>query len=248
MQEIKLKAEIRDGSGTKKALSDLRKEHKIPGVVYGGAGSNLAVVVSERELLGALKAGGNNAIIHLKHPKGEDTVIVKALQRHVVTSQPIHADFQRIDLKKKIEVKVPLHLLGDAPGVKLQGGIQEHVLRELKVRGLPNAIPQRIEVDVSKLEIAAAVHVSDLSVPAGLEVLDDKGQIVVHIVRATEEEVAAPAAGAPGVAEPEVIAKGKKDEEGAEGEAKAGAKDAKPAGKGDAKAEAKPAAGKKEGK
>ncbi|HVE14125.1 MAG TPA: 50S ribosomal protein L25 [Elusimicrobiota bacterium] len=244
MEEIKLKAEIREGSGSKKALSDLRKSRLVPGVVYGGSGSNLTVVVSEKELLGALKTGGNNAIIHLKHSKGEDTVIVKALQRHVVTSQPIHADFQRIDLKKKIEVKVPLHLVGEAPGVKLQGGVLEHVLREFKVRGLPNAIPQKLDLDISKLEIGKALHVSDVAAPAGLEVLDDAAHIVVTIVRIVEEAAPEAAAAAPGASEPELVAtKGKKDEEGAEG-AKADAKGAKP----DAKAAAKPEAGKKEGK
>ena len=213
--EIILQAEIREGASSKKTLSDLRKEHKIPGVVYGEAGKNITVTVSERELIGALKTGGNNAIIHLKHAKGEDTVIVKALQKHVVTSQPIHADFQRIDLKRKIEVKVPLHMVGEAPGVKLDGGVLEHVLRELKVRSLPNAIPQKIDVDVSTLNVGQTVLVSGLRVPAGVEIIEDAAHIVVNIVRATEEEVAPVEAAAPGAAEPEVIAaKGKKDEEG----------------------------------
>src|SRR5579859_7429578 len=105
MQEILLNVELRDKS-SKKNLSDYRSKHLIPAVVYGGDKPPLAVVVTEKELVKATKAGGANAILHLKHSKGEDTVIIKQLQHHVVTHQPIHADFQRISLKKKIEVKV----------------------------------------------------------------------------------------------------------------------------------------------
>lgn len=246
MAEITLQAEIRPEKSTKKALTDLRKSKRIPAVVYGGKGTNLILTVSEKELLAALKVGGANAIIHLKHAKGEDTVILKALQRHVVTSQPIHADFQRISMKEKIEVKVPLRIVGEAVGVRHHGGVLEHPLRELRVRCLPNAIPQSVELDVSSLDVGQNVTVAAVKVPAGVEVLDDPHHIVASVVHATEE--AAPAAAPAGPAEPEVIAKGKKDEEGegagAKGEApKADAK-AKPEAKG--KPEAKKDEGKKE--
>ena len=255
MQEIKLQAEIRSGGCTKKELSDLRAGSRVPGVLYGGSGASVVVVVSEKELLEALRKGGANTILRLTHAKGEDTVIVKELQRHVVTNRPIHADFQRISLKEKIEVKVPIHLVGEAPGVKLQGGVLQQPLHELRVRCLPNAIPQRIEVEVGALDVGQHISISGLKVPEGVEVHGDPAQIVVSVVHvAVEAAPAAEAAATPGAGEPEVIAKGKKDEEGAEGEkgeAKAGAKPeaAKPGAKPEAgKAGAKPEAGKKEGK
>ncbi|MBI3549783.1 MAG: 50S ribosomal protein L25 [Elusimicrobia bacterium] len=229
MKEIQLNAQLREnGKSNKKELSGLRATKMIPGVVYGGKKEPVSVVVNEKELLAATKTGGANAILHLKHPKGEDTVILKELQRHVVSNQPIHADFQRISLKEKIEVKVPLHVIGEAPGVKLHGGILEHVLREFRVRCLPTEIPQRIDVDVSRLEVNESLKVSDIKTPEGIEVLDAADHLVVSVF-VPAEEAATPAAGAEGAAaaaEPEVIAKGKKDEEGAEGEAKAGDKKA----------------------
>jgi large subunit ribosomal protein L25 len=230
MKEIQLEAQLREsGKGTKKQLSTLRSTHMIPAVVYGGKKDPLAVIVDEKALMQATKTGGANAILHLKHPKGEDTVILKELQRHVVSHQPIHADFQRINLKEKIEVRVPLRTVGEAPGVKLHGGILEYVLREFRVRAPPTAIPQHIDLDVSKLEVNMSLHVKDVPVPEGVEVLDAPDHLVANVLVPTEEAAATPAAGAEGAAaaaEPEVIAKGKKDEEGAEGEAKAGDKKA----------------------
>jgi large subunit ribosomal protein L25 len=257
MAEIELKAELRPDKGTKKVLSGYRSEKKIPGIVYGGEGGNVKVVVVEKEFLGAVKVGGVNVLLRLKHAKGEDTVIVKALQKHALTSRPIHVDFQRISLTEKIVVKVHIVIVGEAPGVKLQAGILEHALRELEIRCLPNAIPQKIEADISALNIGEQLFVSGLKVPADVEVLTDPKQIVANIlIPAAEEEAPAEEVaveGAPG--EPEIIAKGKEKAEGEEGaEAKPGAKPeagkagGKPeAGKPGAKPEAgKPAAGKKE--
>ena len=245
MEELLLKADVRAGKSRKSELSALRKDRRIPAVVYGGDKPPMPVIVAEKELLRITKTGGANAIIHLQHPSGEDTVILKFLKRHVVTHQPIHADFQRISLKKKIEVKVPLRVFGEAPGVKLHGGVLEHILREVKVRTLPTQIPHHIDLDVGQLDINQSIWVKDLRVPEGVEILDAPDHIVVNIVQPTEE-AAAPAAaeGAAAGTEPEVIAKGKKEEgeegaEGAKGEAKG---DAKPDAKGKAAA---PAAEKK---
>mgnify|MGYP001567955809 FL=1 len=245
MAQIELRAEMRE-AGTKKALADMRKVHTIPGTVYGGEGKAFSISIGEKELMSALKQGGANAILRLKHDKGEDTVIVKQIQRHVVTSQPIHADFQRISLTEKIVVKVPLHVTGEAPGVKLQGGVLEHVLREIEVRCLPNAIPQKIDLDVGKLDVGGQILVSELPVLAEVEYLQDPSQIVLHIIHVVVEKEPEPAADAV-AGEPEVIAKGKK-EEGEEGEgAKEGGKDAKaPAAKGAPAAKAE--GGKKEEK
>ncbi|OIO10833.1 MAG: hypothetical protein AUJ52_03285 [Elusimicrobia bacterium CG1_02_63_36] len=225
MAEIKVSAQERPEKSTNKSLSDLRESRKIPAVIYGGTNGAAIVAVDEKELLDGLKNAGHNAIIHLKHGSKDDTVILKELQRHVVTGKPIHADFVRVDMKQKVEIEVPLHVHGEAPGVKLQGGILEHILRVLEVRCLPGRIPQEIRVDISTLEMGAGIHVKDLVIPEGVEVLADPEQPVVHIVQVRVQEEAKPEEGVEGAAaQPEVIVKGKEKEEGAEGEKKEGGK------------------------
>ena len=145
--------------------------------------------------------------------------MVKELQRHPVTDRPVHADFQRISLTQKIDARVPLIIVGIATGVKDFGGMLAIDLRELRIKALPTKIPQKIEVDVTKLGLHEALHVGDLSLPEGVEIVDDAKSVVVHVTIAkveVVEEVAAvvPAEGAAG-AEPESSnTKGKKDEEG----------------------------------
>lgn len=218
MQEINVAAEPRGDKNTKHQLGQLRKARKIPAVVYGGKEKPVSVTVGEKELMEALKKAGANAIIHLKHPKGTDTVILKELQRDVVNGQPVHADFKRIDLKQKIDIQVPVRTVGEAPGVKLNGGLLEHVLRQLEIRCLPTAIPKSIDIDVSAMNVNDAVLAGDIKLPEGVELRTKADQVVCHIVivKVEVEAVAAPVEGAaaPG-AEPEVVAtKGKKDEEG----------------------------------
>ncbi|OGR86540.1 MAG: hypothetical protein A3J74_06945 [Elusimicrobia bacterium RIFCSPHIGHO2_02_FULL_57_9] len=224
MEEITLSVEKRDGKNSKKELSGLRCAAKVPGVIYGGDKPPVQVALSEKDLMAARKKGGLNAIIHLQVGKTKETVIIKELQRHPVTDRPVHADFQRISLSRKIEAKVPLNIVGEAPGVKVAGGVMQHELRALSVRALPTKIPQHIDVDVSRLEIMGHILVKELAVSPDLEVLDSPDHIVVHITQVKEEVAEAPAvaaavvpeAGAAGaVAEPGISStKGKKDEEG----------------------------------
>ncbi len=220
-QEIKLVAEIREGEGrgTRKSLSAIRAAAKIPGVIYGGAKPPVKVTLSARDLLAARRRGGVNAILRLSVGESEETVIVKDLQIHPVHDGPIHVDLQRINLSRMISAKVPLRVVGEAPGVKLAGGVLEIELRDLSIRALPARIPQHIDVDVSKLEIGKHLLVKDLAVAQDLEVLDSPDHIVAHVtlVKVEVAEVAAPVAGAEvaPAAEPEVAStKGKKDEEG----------------------------------
>ena len=241
--EITLNVEVRAAKGTKKELSTLRAGSRIPAVVYGGEQGPINIALSEREFMEARKKGGINAILRLKHPKGEETVMVKELQRHPVTDRPVHADFQRISLTKKIDARVPLIVIGVATGVKDFGGMLAIDLRELRIKALPTAIPQKIEVDVTKLGLHEALHVGDLKLPEGVEIVDDAKTVVVHVtiakVEVVEEPVAGavPAEGAAAAAEPESSnTKGKKDEEGKlvketakPGAPAAGAKDAKAA-------------------
>ena len=219
--EITLNVEVRAAKGTKKELSTLRAGSRIPAVIYGGDGGPINIALSEREFMDARKKGGINAILRLKHPKGEETVMVKELQRHPVTDRPVHADFQRISLTKKVDARVPLVVVGVATGVKDFGGMLAIDLRELRIKALPTAIPQKLEVDVTKLGLHEALHVGDLKLPEGVEVVDDPKAVVVHVTIAKVEVVepvpgAVPAEGAAAAAaEPESSnTKGKKDEEG----------------------------------
>lgn len=217
--EITLNVEVREAKGTKKVLSTLRAASTIPAVVYGGTKGPILLALSEKEFMAARRKGGANAILRLKHAKGEETVIVKELQRHPVTDRPVHADFQRISLTTKIEAKVPLNIVGEAPGVKTSGGMMSIDMRELRIKALPTAIPQKIDVDVSKLELHQGISVKDLALPEGVEVLDSVESTIIRIVIAKVEVVAEPV---PGVvvegavaAEPESAStKGKKDDDG----------------------------------
>ncbi|MBI5882575.1 MAG: 50S ribosomal protein L25 [Elusimicrobia bacterium] len=253
-EQIEIDVQKRDGTGrdTRKSLSSMRAESRIPGVIYGGKKPSVKVALSCKDLLAARKRGGVNAILSLKLGGQVETVMVKTIQRHPVSELPIHADFQRISLTEKIEAKVPLAITGEAPGVKTDGGMLQHELRFVTVRALPTAIPQSLPVDVSGLQMNQRIQVKDLKAPEGVELLDSPDHVVVHVTLVKEEviepvpgEVAADAA----LSEPEVIAKGKKPLEGeegaeAEGEAKPGAKPgAKPAAGAEAKPGAKPAAG-----
>jgi large subunit ribosomal protein L25 len=219
--EITLNVEVRAEKGSKKELSTLRAGSRIPAVIYGGKGGPINIALSEREFMDARKKGGTNAILRLKHPKGEETVMVKELQRHPVTDRPVHADFQRISLSQKVDARVPLVVIGVALGVKDFGGMLAIDLRELRIKALPTQIPQKIEVDVTKLGLHEALHVGDLKLPEGVEIVDDPKAVVVHVTIAKVEVVAEPVAGAvpvegaAAVAEPESSnTKGKKDDEG----------------------------------
>ena len=219
--EITLNVEVRAAKGSKKELSTLRADSRIPAVVYGGEKGPVNIALSEKDLMAARRKGGVNAILHLKHEKGTETVVVKELQRHPVTDRPVHADFQRISLTQKIDAKVPLNIVGEAIGVKVGGGMLTHELRELHIKALPTAIPQHIDVDISALELHQMLTVKDLKLAVGIDVLDAKDQVIVRVAVAKEIEIAAPVAAVPGAegaaaaVEPESSnTKGKKDEEG----------------------------------
>ena len=212
-----MKVEVRK-AGTKGELSAQRAQRQIPAVIYGGEKASIAILVGEKEFLKLQTAHKTNAVLTLKQKNGSDTVIVKSFQRHPVRHTITHVDFQRISLKQEIEVNVPVKDMGEAPGVKTQGGILEHILREVEVKCLPTAIPEVLQIDISKMEIGDTLHVKDLVAPSGVTILTDPEGILVTLGAPKVEEEEAPAVeGAEAAAEPEVIAKGKKEE--GEGEA-----------------------------
>jgi large subunit ribosomal protein L25 len=222
MAEIVVNAKNRDDRG-KNAARRLRRQGLVPGIVYGGKGENLAVAVDPKALQKVLRSeAGRNAILKLDIAgHGAANAILKSWQVDPVKESFLHADFYRIAMDVAIRVTVPIHAVGEARGVKVDGGILELVIREIQVECLPGDIPERIDVDVSDLGINQSLRVSDVTVPAKVKVLEAADQVVVHVVAVKEEVAPAAAAVAPApegeaaapAAEPEVIKKGKKEEE-----------------------------------
>jgi large subunit ribosomal protein L25 len=218
-----LSAEQRSATG-KGANRKLRVAGQIPAVIYGKGRDTQSVALDPKALASLLHASdaGLNTLIDLSVAGRTDTVLVKELQRHPVSGSYLHVDFFQVDLTQTITVSVPIHLVGKARGVEF-GGILDHPLRELEVECLPRAIPESIEVDVSGLEVGDSIHVSDLRLPEGVEVMTDPELPVASVVLPAAEEEATPT---------ETVVEGEEAAgEGAEG---APAEDAKAKGKGKA--------------
>ncbi|MBL8023967.1 MAG: 50S ribosomal protein L25 [Elusimicrobia bacterium] len=236
MKTIELRGEKRELS-TKGDLLKLRESGRVPGVVYGEKKEPITMSVDVKNFTQLLKGHGANVLMNLTVGENGEIVLLKDVQRDVLSHNIIHLDFQRISMKKMIEVNVPLLVMGEAPGVKIGGGVLEHILRNLRVRCLPADIPDGISVDVSQLQLNQGIKVKDVVLPAGVECITEGEGLVLNIVAPVEEEVApTPVAGAvaAGGTEPEVIAKGKKPEEGEAvpgGKAPAAGAKAAPAGK-----------------
>jgi large subunit ribosomal protein L25 len=209
-----LEVEQRDERGTR-ATKRLRQEGWVPGVVYGG-GDCVPFKVNNRVLRAALHDG--SALIDLKIGSGKARpVIVKDQQHHPVRGHVMHIDLLEVRLDEKIAsmVSVELENVEDAPGVK-EGGVLEHVTRELNVEALPTDIPERILVDVSGMEVAATMHLSEVSAPQGVTFLDDPEETIIATITVPTE-----------VVEPEIEEETELvGEEAAEAEAEAGAEGA----------------------
>jgi len=164
---------------------------------------------------------GRNSILKLDIANaGSTNAILKSWQVDPIKEKFLHADFFRIAMDVAIRVTVPIHVTGEARGVKVDAGILELVMREIEVECLPGDIPERIDVDVTDLGINGALRISDVAAPVKVKILEDADQVVVHVVSVKEEVAAAPGAAAPvegeaaaAPAEPEVMKKGKKEEE-----------------------------------
>ena len=213
----------------------LRAAGRIPATLYGAqkAGDQPApesVAVDPKPLMRILhSASGLNTLINLKLQGGGDSrVLVKNVQLDPVSHHPLHADFYRVNMDRKITVTVPVVLRGESRGVKQDGGVLDFVHREIEVEVLPANIPDKIEVDVTDLGIGDSVHVRDVATNAAWTPISDPDMMIVHVVviKVVEEVVAAapgaegaavaaaPVAGAAAPSEPEVIKKGKTDKEG----------------------------------
>ena len=233
-----LTVQRRPTSGTRPARR-LRATGVVPGVVYGKGTESLSVVVDQKELAKLLHSKrGEHALVtlRLKDPTPwEKPVLVKALQHDPVDDRIVHVDFQAIALTERLRVKIPVILKGEPVGVKQEGGILEHFLREIEVECLPADIPANVEFDVSHLTIGETVHVRELAAPSHAKITSDAEGVIASVQKPKEEK---PEEAAGAVAEPEVLREKKEEGEAATGAA--GAKGEAP--------EAKDAKKEKEGK
>ncbi len=196
MEKIILNTQLREGTG-KATVKKLRQQGTVPAVVYKQGHKTISVQVKTAELIHILHtSAGENAIITLKldPPEKDKTVIIKAMQLHPIMDVILHVDFQEISLTEKIKVNVPIVLKGEAIGTKSDGGILEHIIRELVIECLPTQIPGKIEVNVEALKINDSIHVRDLQIPPEIKVLTDPEQAVVSVSPPKAEEEVAPAA------------------------------------------------------
>jgi large subunit ribosomal protein L25 len=219
-KDITVVAKIREGRGKNDARR-ARAAGLVPVSVYGGEGGSVAALAPLRDLAAILRSeSGRNTIFTLDiEGIGTSEVMFHERQIDPVRGRLIHADLTRLVKGQKIEVTVPLHLVGEPVGVREEQGVLEQIIREIEIRCEPREIPDVVNVDVSNLGVHDVLHISDIQVAEGIEILNDPDTVIATVGVIREEPVAAPALEVEGAAEPEVIGKGKKeDEEGGDGD------------------------------
>ncbi|HEX4925126.1 MAG TPA: 50S ribosomal protein L25 [Bdellovibrionales bacterium] len=217
------------GTG-KHAARTLRKENRVPGVVYGPKIGNITFETEERIIKRYLGHGFDNTIFTLTSSDSKlnkVAVMFKGKDIHPLTRRLTHVDFYALDLTKTIRVNVELRFTGKAKGLA-DGGHLQAIARDVEVECLPTAIPEFFELDVSDLGVHESLHASDVKLPDGVKLITDPTVTLVTVTIIKEEDLTTTPAAAATAAEPEVIGKGKK-EEGAEGAAAAPAADGKKA-------------------
>jgi large subunit ribosomal protein L25 len=227
VKDITVAAEVRTSRGKNEAHRT-RSAGQIPAVIYGAFKDPVAVSVNPREIAKITRSStGYNTIFNLEIAGGETTpVMVVDQQVDPIRGTLLHADFKRIDLTKRIRVNVPVVTTGEAKGVKVQGGLLEVITRSVEIECLPDDIPEKFVVDVTELMIGQAKRASDIALSGSMKLVSAADTVIAHSVALRAEEVVAPVegavvapvAGAPAAAEPEVIKKGKKEEEAEEKE------------------------------
>ncbi len=216
MAEVKLKVDVRDGRG-KGAARRARAAGKVPGVVYGRGMEPVPIEVDRREFLTALHTdAGMNVLLELQLDGKKVLTLARELQRDPVKGTLLHADFVQIDVTEAVDVEVPVHVVGEAAGVK-EGGVLEQPLFTVHVRCLPTDVPENIEADISPLNIGDSLRVGDLPISDKYEITNDPDTPVVTIaapISEAELEAMEAAAGIEAEA-PEEAAEGVEGEEGA---------------------------------
>ena len=222
MASANLSVTARENSGKGVARS-LRREGRVPAVIYGHGREPKSLSINTRDLEKLLEhISAENTVIDLDLDGTSSRTLIREIQRHPFKRQILHVDFQALVAGEKVTVNIPIVLNGIPEGVRLEGGVLDQTLRELEIEVDPSDIPDHVEIDVTNMVIGDSLHVSDIKLPAGVKVLDDPETSVAVLAapRAVIEEAPAVEAvegAAEGATEPEVIGKGPGDEEEGEG-------------------------------
>ena len=218
-KDFKVQAKVRDGRGKNDARR-ARRDGMGPITVYGGGAETVAAVAPARDLAAILRSeAGRNTIFTIDvEGVGVSEVMFHDRQVDPVKGRLIHADLARLVKGQKIEVTVPLHLVGEPFGVREKQGVLEQIIREIEIRCEPREIPDSLDVDVTNLDVHDVLHVSDIPVSDTVEILTDAEQVIATIGIVKEEVAPVVPVEGEEPAEPEVIGKGKKEEEGEESE------------------------------
>lgn len=196
-QKFVLEASVRHDMG-KGASRRLRREEKVPGVIYGGGKAPVSLTIEHKLIAKSLE---NEAfyshILNLKTGSESERAILKAVQRHPYKPRIIHVDFQRVRSDEKLHMNIPLHFTGaeDAPGVKEAGGLVSHIMSDVEVSCFPDDLPESLALDISAMQLNDILHLSDIKLPKGVEIValahgDDKPVVSIHMPRIEEEPVA----------------------------------------------------------
>jgi large subunit ribosomal protein L25 len=217
MERITLNVQKREEKG-KGAARSLRRAEMIPAILYRGGGS-LPIKIPKKEIAQFINStAGEQVMVNLHFAEGENKLaLIREYQVDPTRREMLHVDFFEVSLTEKVKVSVHVTTTGEPVGVKRDKGILQNLLREIEVECLPDKIPGHIKVDISGLEIGQALHVGDLNLGEDVKILTDSSEVIANIIAPIVEEVAPAAeAAAPEVTEPEVIKKGKKEEEAEE--------------------------------
>ena len=225
-KDITVRATKREGRGKNDARR-ARREGMVPVSVYGGEGGSVAALAPIRELAAILRSeSGRNTTFTLDiEGIGPSEVMFHERQVDPIRGRLLHADLTRLVKGQKIEVTVPLHLEGEPVGVRDEQGVLEQIIREIEIRCEPREIPDVVNVDVSNLGVHDVLHISDIQVAEGIEILNPPDTVIATVGIVKEEVVVAPVVEGEAAAEPEVIGKGKKEDEEGAGDADKGKKE-----------------------
>jgi large subunit ribosomal protein L25 len=184
-----IKAEKRTVFG-KNASRRLRREGRVPVIMYGAAVESVPLVVKKTDIFKIIRSeSGENTIFKVSIDTGTQNVMIKEIQADPVTEEILHTDFVQIAMDKAVQVSVPIVLQGEAIGVKAEGGFVDVITREVDVECLPSDIPESVVLDISELHLNQSLKVEDIVIPANVENLSDPNTVVVHIAAPVAEEV-----------------------------------------------------------
>lgn len=213
MERTTINVEKREETG-KGAARSLRRQNMVPAILYRGGGS-IPIKLPKKEITQFINTiSGEQVMINLQFKDGENKLaLMKEFQVDPTKRELLHADFFEVSLTEKVKVRVHITTTGEPIGVKRDRGILQNLLREIEIECLPDKIPGYIKIDISELEIGQSFHVSDVKLGEDIKVLTDPAEVIVNVIAPAVEEAAPAEVVAPVVTEPEVIKKGKKEEE-----------------------------------